>query len=75
MTLSGKEQGQSNRSYRINSSEQQLGDVAVDRLDGEAGLGQEVGEVTALHLLATSNLLRLGRHPLVNVTLCWRDGD
>lgn len=61
---------QRDRSYRIDPSEEQLGDVAVDGLHGEAGLGQVVGEVSTLHLLSTRDLLRLGCHSLVNVTLC-----
>lgn len=67
---SAEEWGQSDHSYCVDSCEKQLRDVAIDRLHGQPGLRQEVGEITALHLLSTSDLLRLGCHPLVNVTLC-----
>lgn len=72
---SGEERRQSDRSYCVDSCEKQLCDVAIDGLHGQPSLRQEVGEVTALHLLSTSDLLHLGCHPLVNVTLRWRHRD
>lgn len=70
-----EELGRSDRSYCIDSREKQLCDVAVDGLHGQPSLRQEVGEITALHLFSTSDLLCLGRHSLVNMTLCWRHRD
>lgn len=71
----GEARGRSDRSYCVHSCEKQLRDVAIDGLHGQPGLRQEVGEITALHLLSTSDLLCLGRHSLVNVTLRWRHRD
>lgn len=71
----GEEWGQGGRSHCVDSGEQQLSDVAVDGLHGQPGLRQEVGEITTLHLLSTGDLLRLGRHSLVDVTLCWMHTD
>lgn len=64
--------GRWGRSYRVDPGQQQLGDVAVDGLHREASLGQEVGQVATLYLLSARDLLRLGCHSLVNVTLGWR---
>lgn len=57
------------RSYRVHSCQEQLSHVAVDSLHGQTGPRQEVGEISPLHLLSAGDLLRLGSHSLVDVTL------
>lgn len=68
----GEEEDRAVWSYCVNSCKKQLRDVAVDSLYGQARLGQEVGEISALHLLSTCNLLRFGCQALVDVTFSYR---
>lgn len=68
----GAQTGQRRCSYCVNSCKKKLCDVAVDSLHGQPGLGQEVGEITALHLLSTGQLLCFSLHTLVDVTFCCR---
>lgn len=57
-------------SYCVNSSQKQLCDVAVDSLHGQPCLGEEVGEITALHFLPSGDLVGFSRQALIDVIFC-----
>lgn len=70
-----RRRGQSYYPYRVDSCKEQLCHVAVDSLHGQPSLRQEVGEIMALHVLSTGDLLCFSRQTLVNVAFCWRHRD